>query len=129
MKAKGTVGALTCCNENSKTLNCKLPFGSEPPNPRPLRLSNRHSSWNANFWSIKPYFTSMQYITSKYHNRESLAVPYAAAYNLSVSNSTFNMIGALCGDNQILPNKVMKRKSSPFHICTNASDLILSFNR
>jgi hypothetical protein len=32
--------------------------------PRTLWLSNRHSSWNHNFWSIKPYFTSMQYITS-----------------------------------------------------------------
>jgi hypothetical protein len=45
---------------------------SPPTNPRTLRLSNRHSSWNANFWSIKPYFTSMQYIT----------IPYDANFNL-----------------------------------------------
>jgi hypothetical protein len=39
---------------------------SGPPAPHPptLWLSNRHSSWNDNFESIKPYFTSMQYITS-----------------------------------------------------------------
>jgi hypothetical protein len=36
-----------------------------PPHPRTLWLSNRHSSWKDNFWSIKPYFTSMQYITKK----------------------------------------------------------------
>jgi hypothetical protein len=26
-------------------------------------LPYRHSSWKDNFWSIKPNFTSMQYIT------------------------------------------------------------------
>jgi hypothetical protein len=31
----------------------------------PERISNRHFSWNDNFWSKKPYFTSMQNITIK----------------------------------------------------------------
>jgi hypothetical protein len=65
------------CNENSKTLNFKLhrlQVGIMTLNcrsstcayliaVRTLKLSNRHSSWNDNFESIKPYFTLMQYIT------------------------------------------------------------------
>jgi hypothetical protein len=37
---------------------------SPPPTHGPSGYQKRHSSWNDNFWSIKPYFTPMQYITN-----------------------------------------------------------------
>jgi hypothetical protein len=54
---------LNCCSSTCADLIAVWVL-DPVPHPRTLWLSNRHSSWNDNFESIKPYFTSMQYITS-----------------------------------------------------------------